>query len=53
MQVAGMASGGLGFKCNGAMDALVSIVRTEGFRGLYRGLWPNLRESCVLWDRLR
>lgn len=42
MQVAGMASGGLGFKCNGAMDALVSIVRTEGFRGLYRGLWPNL-----------
>lgn len=44
MQVTGMANGGLGYHYNGAFDALGSIIRTEGFRGLYRGLWPNLRE---------
>jgi solute carrier family 25 phosphate transporter 23/24/25/41 len=48
MQVTGMAHGGLGYHYNGAFDALGSIIRTEGFRGLYRGLWPNLRE----WDFL-
>lgn len=42
MQVTGMQS--LGVKYNGALDALQSIARTEGVRGLYRGLWPNLRE---------
>ncbi|KAG1735101.1 mitochondrial carrier domain-containing protein [Suillus paluster] len=42
MQVTGMAHGGLGYHYNGAFDALGSIVRTEGVRGLYRGLWPNL-----------
>ena len=42
MQVRGM--GGLGIQYNGALDALRVIVRTEGFKGLYRGLWPNLRE---------
>jgi len=42
MQVTGMAHGGLGYHYNGALDALGSIIRTEGFRGLYRGLWPNL-----------
>jgi len=42
MQVTGMASGGLGYKYNGALDALQTIVRTEGLQGLYRGLWPNL-----------
>ncbi|KAH7888807.1 mitochondrial carrier domain-containing protein [Phlebopus sp. FC_14] len=42
MQVVGMASGGLGYKYNGALDALTTIVRTEGLQGLYRGLWPNL-----------
>ena len=36
--------GSLGYKYNGALDALQSIVRNEGVRGLYRGLWPNLRE---------
>ena len=41
MQVTGM--GALGYQYNGALDALQSIVRTEGVRGLYRGLWPNLR----------
>lgn len=42
MQVRGM--GALGIQYNGALDALRVIVRTEGFKGLYRGLWPNLRE---------
>lgn len=40
MQVTGMDA--LGYKYNGALDALQSIVRTEGVSGLYRGLWPNL-----------
>ncbi|KAI0342031.1 mitochondrial carrier [Trametopsis cervina] len=40
MQVTGMNA--LGVKYNGALDALFSIVRTEGVKGLYRGLWPNL-----------
>ncbi|TFK54357.1 mitochondrial carrier [Heliocybe sulcata] len=39
MQVTGMASA---TKYNGALDAFVTIGRTEGLRGLYRGLWPNL-----------
>ena len=42
MQVTGMDA--LGYKYNGALDALQIIIRTEGVRGLYRGLWPNLRE---------
>ncbi|KAL1942666.1 hypothetical protein VTO73DRAFT_4906 [Trametes versicolor] len=40
MQVTGMNA--LGYKYNGAWEALGTIVRTEGIRGLYRGLWPNL-----------
>lgn len=44
MQVVGMAQGGLGYKYNGALDALREILRSEGVVGLYRGLWPNLRE---------
>jgi Mitochondrial carrier protein len=43
MQVVGMAQGGLGYKYNGALDALREIIRMEGVVGLYRGLWPNLR----------
>lgn len=42
MQVVGMQSGVLGYKYNGAIDALRTIVRVEGIQGLYRGLWPNL-----------
>jgi len=42
MQVVGMKSGSMGYKYNGAVDALRVIVRTEGIQGLYRGLWPNL-----------
>jgi hypothetical protein len=45
MQVTGMKSGVLEKKYNGALDALTSIFRNEGLRGLYRGLWPNL---CML-----
>jgi len=40
MQVTGMKDTSM--KYNGALDALSSIIRTEGFSGLYRGLWPNL-----------
>ncbi|QRW24279.1 mitochondrial carrier protein [Rhizoctonia solani] len=40
--VVGMQSGVLGYKYNGAIDALQTIVRVEGMQGLYRGLWPNL-----------
>ena len=43
MQVAGMKAGVLETKYSGAIDALRSILRTEGVLGLYRGLWPNLR----------
>jgi len=42
MQVTGMKAGVLDAKYSGALDALQSILRTEGLRGLYRGLWPNL-----------
>ncbi|KAI0743779.1 mitochondrial carrier [Daedaleopsis nitida] len=40
MQVTGMNV--LGYKYNSALDALQSILRNEGVKGLYRGLWPNL-----------
>ena len=46
MQVTGLDA--LGYKYNGALDALQSIVRNEGVRGLYRGLWPNLRKFSIL-----
>lgn len=39
MQVTGMG----GQRYNGALDALQSTLQTEGPKGLYRGLWPNLR----------
>ncbi|THH05020.1 hypothetical protein EW146_g10014 [Bondarzewia mesenterica] len=42
MQVTGMNAGALGYKYNNAIDATRSIIRTEGLRGMYRGLWPNL-----------
>ncbi|KAF8902651.1 mitochondrial carrier domain-containing protein [Mucidula mucida] len=42
MQVTGMKSSGLGIQYTGAFDALRGIIRKEGIRGLYRGLWPNL-----------
>jgi len=42
MQVSGMKAGVLETQYTGAIDALRSILRTEGVLGLYRGLWPNL-----------
>jgi solute carrier family 25 (mitochondrial phosphate transporter), member 23/24/25/41 len=59
MQVVGMKSSALGdVKYNGALEAFLTILRTEGIRGCvcamsatsilisydlqYRGLWPNL-----------
>ncbi|KAI9442425.1 mitochondrial carrier domain-containing protein [Lactarius indigo] len=32
----------LGYQYNGALDAARVIIKTEGIRGMYRGLWPNL-----------
>ncbi|KAI5123658.1 hypothetical protein M0805_001688 [Coniferiporia weirii] len=40
MQVTGMSA--LGVRHTGAVDALRYILRTDGLRGLYKGLWPNL-----------
>ena len=34
----------LGPQYNGALHALVAIVRNEGVAGLYRGIWANLCE---------
>lgn len=47
MQVTGMNN--LGVRYNSALEALFVILRQEGPRGLYKGLWPNLRtcfDSC-------
>lgn len=41
MQVTGMQGGP---KYSGTLDALKSTLYGEGIGGLYRGLWPNLRE---------
>jgi len=43
MQVVGLGAGALGYQYNGALDAARVIIKTEGIRGMYRGLWPNLR----------
>ncbi len=48
MQVVGMKSSALGYQYNGALDAARVIVKTEGIRGMYRGLWPNLRACIVI-----
>lgn len=48
MQVTGMKS--LGVNHTGAVDALRWIVKNEGVKGLYKGLWPNLRTFLPLVD---
>jgi len=47
MQVTAMGHGAMGYKYKGAIDAMRHILRNEGWPGLYRGLWPNLRESFI------
>ncbi|CUA73487.1 putative mitochondrial carrier YPR011C [Saccharomyces cerevisiae S288c] [Rhizoctonia solani] len=47
MQVVGMQQGVSGYKYNGAIDALRTIVRVEGIQGLYRGLWPNSKSPTI------
>jgi len=42
MQVVGLGQGALGYQYNSALDAARVILKTEGVRGMYRGLWPNL-----------
>jgi hypothetical protein len=32
----------MGYQYKSAIDAVSHIIRDEGFRGLYKGLWPNL-----------
>src|SRR6266850_197755 len=51
MQVVGLGAGALGYQYNGALDAARVIFKTEGVRGMYRGLWPNLREYRVICSR--
>jgi solute carrier family 25 phosphate transporter 23/24/25/41 len=48
MQVIGLGPGALGYQYDSALDAARVIFKTEGIRGMYRGLWPNLCEcrSC-------
>lgn len=48
MQVTGMHGGQ---KYSGALDALSGTLRSEGIRGLYRGLWPNLRKYLRMRDK--
>jgi solute carrier family 25 (mitochondrial phosphate transporter), member 23/24/25/41 len=42
MQVTGMGGGALGYQYTGALSAFSSIIKNEGFLGLYQGIWPNL-----------
>lgn len=42
MQVTGMKAGMYGPRYNNAYEAVKGIVAAEGWKGLYRGLWPNL-----------
>lgn len=44
MQVAGMPDGKakLGYSDKSSYDVFATIIRNDGVRGLYRGLWPNL-----------
>ncbi|GAA6022219.1 hypothetical protein JCM10207_003947 [Rhodosporidiobolus poonsookiae] len=42
MQMVGLKSSALGYQYNGAWEAVFAIIRQDGVRGLYRGIWPNL-----------
>ena len=47
MQVTGMSSSLGGVRHTGAVDALRYILKTDGVKGLYKGLWPNLCKPCI------
>lgn len=40
MQTCGIKE--LGYAYTGSFNAIATIIRTEGVRGMYAGLWPNL-----------
>lgn len=40
MQVTGMKE--MGFAYKGSWDAIFTIIRLDGLKGLYKGIWPNL-----------
>lgn len=52
-QVATMGNGQLGFKYNGVLDALITIVKKEGYGGLYKGwtanMWKIIPSMAVQW----
>ena len=41
-------AGSLGYQYDGAWQAIGFVLRTEGWRGMYRGLWPNLCTSVYI-----
>lgn len=43
MQISGLSS--LGYANVGSVATIIDIVRTEGVRGLYRGIWPNVLKA--------
>ncbi|ODV93314.1 hypothetical protein PACTADRAFT_46849 [Pachysolen tannophilus NRRL Y-2460] len=45
-QVLSMGTGEMGFAYTGVTHALVTIVKLEGYRGLYKGLVANLFKIC-------
>ncbi|GJN92216.1 hypothetical protein Rhopal_005246-T1 [Rhodotorula paludigena] len=42
MQMVGLKDQALGYEYTGAWNAVATIIRNEGLRGLYKGIWPNL-----------
>jgi solute carrier family 25 protein 14/30 len=43
-----MQSGDPRFQYRGVTDALISIVRVEGMRGLYKGVWPTTQRAVLI-----
>eukprot|EP00096_Caligus_rogercresseyi_P003848 TRINITY_DN1759_c0_g1_i4.p1 TRINITY_DN1759_c0_g1~~TRINITY_DN1759_c0_g1_i4.p1 ORF type:complete len:241 (+),score=17.02 TRINITY_DN1759_c0_g1_i4:386-1108(+) len=47
MQAERLSPGGAR-RYNGVMDAYMTIGRTEGFQGLYKGTLPNIARNCII-----